>query len=170
MIWWHRSGWTIAQVSQVIMAWCLTAPSQVMSSLIWLAHICMSALRWTVIYVSITHNNYRIFKICDFIISLNVVVCCCCCIAYAWISQVAHFGEELMRVYTIYYHFFLSFIIYLLCSSASSFFFFLCFFFCFFFFLLLIRLLFLHIFYLVLLGGRLPFLAGEVSCLFWQER
>ena len=95
--------------------------------------------------------------------------CCCCCIAYAWISQVAHSGEELMRVYTIYYIFFLSFIIYLFCSFASSFFFFLCFFFCFFFFLLLLRLLFLHIFFLVLLGGRLPFLAGEVNCLFWQE-
>ena len=37
----------------------------------------------------------------------NISCCCCCCIAYAWISQVAHSGEELMWVYTIYCYFFM---------------------------------------------------------------
>ena len=66
--------------------------------------------------------------------------CCCCCIAYAWISQVAHAGEELRWVYTIYCYYL---IIYLFCSpSVSCFFFLLCFF-------------------LLVLG---------VGCHFWQER
>ena len=61
----------------------------------------------------------------------------------------AHSGEELMRVYIIYL--FICF-----CSSSASFFFFLCFF-------------FLFLLPASSSWGRLPFLAGEVGCLFWQE-
>ena len=67
--------------------------------------------------------------------------CCCCCIAYAWSSQVAHAGEELRWVYTIYCYYLF---IYLFCSSSVS---------CFFFF---------PCFFLLLLLG--------VGCHFWQER
>ena len=35
-----------------------------MSSLIWLAHIPLSAFKWTVIYVSVTRNNYGMLIIC----------------------------------------------------------------------------------------------------------
>ena len=32
---------------------------------LWLAHILMSALRWSVMYASVTHNNYGMFIIFD---------------------------------------------------------------------------------------------------------
>ena len=93
--------------------------------------------------------------------------CCCHCIAHAWISQVAHSGEELMRVYTIcyylfYYVFFVVVVALLLLLLSSSF-----------------RLLSLLLLPASSSCGRLPFLAGkvgclfflagEVDCLFWQE-
>ena len=66
-----------------------------------------------------------------------------------------------MRDYTIFFFFFYVLLIHF-CSSSASYFFFL---FCFFFLLLLLLGVGCHFSRRV----RLPFLAGEVDCLFWQE-
>ena len=143
-----------AQTCHCRLACSLTLSS---SSPFGVTHLFHLALTSSPSHISLVRRHHRCWQLLQpilFVIIIRVEHvhaggACCCSIAYVWISQVAHAGEELRRVYTIYCYYL---IIYFL------------FFFCFLFLLL----------YLLLPAstslGRLPLLSGEVACCFWQER